>query len=60
MKSISIIARIKCALVLLFFMSFSIIPLLPITSTICLFVVIFRPRWFKKLVDDVYADKDDV
>jgi len=31
----------------------------PITSTICLYVVIFRPRWFKSLVDKVYADKAD-
>jgi hypothetical protein len=45
-------------LVLLVLMSSSIIPMLPITSAICLFVVIFRPRWFKKLVDNVYADKN--
>jgi len=55
MKAVSIIARIKCALVLLVFMS---IPMLPITSTIGLFIVIFRPLWFKKLVDKVYADKN--
>jgi hypothetical protein len=55
MKAASIFARIKCGLVLIVFMA---IPLFPITSTIGLFVVIFRPNWFKKLVDDVYADKN--
>ncbi len=58
MKAVSVIARIKCALVLLVFMSLSIIPMLPITSTLGLFIVIFRPLWFKKLVDKVYADKN--
>jgi len=56
MTAVSIFARIKCAIVLIIFMS---IPLFPITSTIGLFVVIFRPIWFKKLVDNVYADKND-
>ncbi len=58
MKTVSIVVRIKCALVLLVLMSFSVIPMLPITSTLGLFIVIFRPRWFKKLVDKVYADKN--
>jgi len=58
MKAVSVIARIKCAVVLLVFMSLSIIPMLPITSTLGLFIVIFRPLWFKKLVDKVYADKN--
>ncbi|MFI3220655.1 MAG: hypothetical protein QX189_16280 [Methylococcales bacterium] len=58
MKAVSVVARIKCALVLLVFMSLSIIPMLPITSTLGLFIVIFRPLWFKKLVDKVYADKN--
>jgi hypothetical protein len=38
-------------------MIFSIGPV-PVTSTIGLFVVIFRPNWFKKLVLTIYADKD--
>ena len=58
MKAVSVVARLKCALVLLLFMSLSIIPMLPITSTLGLFIVIFRPLWFKKLVDKVYADKN--
>jgi len=52
----SIVARIKCALALIIFM---LIPILPVTGTIGLFIVIFRPLWFKRLVDHVYADKDD-
>jgi hypothetical protein len=48
--------RIKCALVLIIFM---LIPVIPITGTIGLFILIFRPLWFRKLVDKVYADKDD-
>jgi len=50
--------RIQCAIVLIVFMIVSIGPI-PITSTICLYAVIFRPRWFKSLVDRIYADKTD-
>ena len=56
MIAASIVARIKCALVLIIFM---LIPLFPITGTIGLFIVFFRPMWFKKLVDNVYASKND-
>jgi hypothetical protein len=56
MKETSFVARVKCGLVLMVFM---LIPIFPITSTIGLFVVIFRPNWFKKLVDTVYAGKSD-
>jgi hypothetical protein len=40
-------------------MVFMLIPIFPIKSTIGLFVVIFRPNWFKQLVDTVYADKSE-
>lgn len=56
MITASIVARIKCALVLIIFM---LIPIFPISSTIGLYIVFFRPMWFKKLVDNVYVDKDD-
>lgn len=52
----SIWLRIKCAIVFIVLMIFSISPI-PITSTIGLLVVIFRPLWFKKLIDKIYADK---
>lgn len=58
MNTVSSWARIKCAIVFIIFMIFSIGPI-PVTSTIGLLVVIFRPSWFKKLVDDIYADKSD-
>ncbi|MGZ5030723.1 MAG: hypothetical protein ACXWAT_14605 [Methylobacter sp.] len=57
MRAVSIVARIKCALVLIIFM---LIPLLPVTGTLGLFIVIFRPIWFKKLVDHVYVDKNNL
>lgn len=50
--------RLILSLVLFVFMIVSIGPL-PVTSTICLYAVVFRPRWFKNLVDQVYADKSD-
>ena len=58
MNTVSSWARIKCAIVFIIFMIFSIGPI-PITSMIGLFVVIFRPTWFKKLVDNIYADKSN-
>jgi hypothetical protein len=58
MNAVSNWARIKCAIVFIVFIIFSVGPI-PITSTIGLLVVIFRPTWFKKLVDDIYADKND-
>ncbi|BBL58019.1 MULTISPECIES: hypothetical protein [Methylomonas] len=48
-------ARLKCAAVFVVFIIFSIGPI-PITSALGLYVVIFRPRWFKELVAKVYAD----
>jgi hypothetical protein len=56
MIATSVGARIKCALVLIVIM---LIPIFPISSTIGLYIVFFRPIWFKKLVDNVYADKND-
>ncbi|ATG91005.1 hypothetical protein [Methylomonas koyamae] len=47
--------RLKCAAVFVVFIIFSIGPI-PITSALGLYVVIFRPRWFKELVAKVYAD----
>jgi hypothetical protein len=58
MNKVSSWARIKTAIVFIVFMIFSIGPV-PVASMIGLFVVIFRPSWFKKLVDKIYADKND-
>ncbi len=48
--------RIKTGLVLIILMLTSVVPF-PITSSLCLYVVIFRPDWFKNLVENIYADK---
>ncbi len=47
--------RIKCAIVMILFMTLSIGPV-PLTSTIGLYIVIFRPRWFKELVERIYSE----
>lgn len=57
MSAASRVTRIKCAVVLIIMMSLSISPI-PITSTIGLWVVMFRPKWFKQLVDRVYEGRD--
>jgi len=56
MHAVSTKARLKSALVLIVFAVLGVGPV-PITSTIGLFVIIFRPRWFKQLVDNIYIDK---
>lgn len=55
-NTVSMQARLKCAFVLFVFAVLGVGPI-PITSTIGLFVVIFRPYWFKKLINDIYIDK---
>jgi hypothetical protein len=55
MKIVFLNARIKCALVLIILTIVGLGPL-PITSVIGLFILIFRPEWFKKLVDSIYAE----
>ena len=47
--------RIYTALFLIFMMVVGIGPL-PTTSFICLYAVIFRPRWFKNLVEKIYQE----
>ncbi|CCE22588.1 hypothetical protein [Methylotuvimicrobium alcaliphilum] len=46
--------RAKCALTLILIAIASIGPI-PITSTLGAFVALFRPRWFKTLVDNIYG-----
>lgn len=29
---------------------------IPTTSLICIYVTLFRPKWFKNLVDKIYLD----
>ncbi|MGR9108931.1 MAG: hypothetical protein ACU843_18610 [Gammaproteobacteria bacterium] len=54
MKIEAFSVRLKTFLVLLLFSAVGIGPI-PVTSTLGLFIVLFRPHWFKKLVDRIYA-----
>lgn len=45
--------RIEWLLVLLVMMLIDIGPF-PFTAAICLYILLFRPRWFKKWVDRLY------
>jgi len=54
MNRVASIARIKCFIVLLLLMIVDILPI-PILGLICLFILLTRPRWFKEMVDDIYA-----
>lgn len=56
MNAISNQARLIAALALIVFAFLGLGPV-PITSTIGMFIVIFRPKWFKKFVDTVYTGK---
>ena len=57
MNAVSNQARLIAALALIVFAFLGLGPI-PITSSIGLFIVIFRPKWFKKFIDTVYAVKD--
>ena len=54
MKNTSLNARITCALVFIILTLVGIGPF-PVTSVIGLYVVIFRPQWFKNLVNTIYS-----
>jgi hypothetical protein len=56
MNRVASIARIKCFIVLLLLMIVDILPI-PILGLICMSILLARPRWFKDLVDDIYAVK---
>ncbi|MDD1627152.1 MAG: hypothetical protein LUQ26_06715 [Methylococcaceae bacterium] len=46
--------RIKCFFVLLLLMIADIVPI-PVLGLICMFILLFRPPWFKEMVDAIYA-----
>ncbi len=49
--------RLLTILVLLIMVVFSFTPV-PGTTLIMLYVVLFRPRWFKRLVDLIYEEAE--
>lgn len=51
----SIVTRGKYIVVLLLLIFLDILPI-PILGMMALFVLLFRPRWFKELVDDLYSN----
>lgn len=56
MNTNPLITRLKCASVLIIFTVLGLCPV-PITSLVGLIVVIFRPQWFKNLVNKIYEDE---
>jgi hypothetical protein len=46
--------RLKCFFALLLLMIADIAPI-PILGLICMFILLFRPPWFKELVDNIYG-----
>jgi hypothetical protein len=49
--------KMKCIFILLLLMILDIGPI-PITAGLGLFIVLFRPLWFKTLVDTLYSGKN--
>ena len=54
MNHVAFLPRLKCFFVLLLLMIADILPI-PILGLICMFILLFRPPWFKNLVDTIYA-----
>jgi len=54
MNHVAFFPRLKCFFALLLLMIADILPI-PILGLICMFILLFRPLWFKELVDIVYA-----
>ena len=54
MNNHRIAVQIKCLLALLVLFVIDIGPF-PITAATCLFIIIFKPRWFIKMVDTLYG-----
>jgi|APLak6261659120_1056016.scaffolds.fasta_scaffold53512_1 MFS superfamily sulfate permease-like transporter len=46
--------RLKCFFALLLLMIADTLPI-PILGLICMFILLFRPPWFKELVDNIYG-----
>ena len=48
--------RLMCLVALLFLVLIEILPI-PFTALTSIYILLFRPYWFKKLVDRVYSSK---
>ena len=48
-----ILIRFECLLILFIFMLIDIGPI-PVTALISILIVLFRPHWFRKIVELIY------
>lgn len=55
MNGVMLFSTLKSFLVLLLLFFIDIGPV-PITAMIGLYIVWFRPKWFKALIDNIYSD----
>lgn len=56
-NKVAYLPTLICALVLIFLIIIHVFPI-PILEPFILYVVLNRPRWFKKLVDSIYSRED--
>lgn len=59
MNHAALFTRIKWFIALLLLMVVDILPI-PILGLICLYILLFRPRWFKNGIDEIYDIKPDI
>ena len=59
MNQVAFFSRLKCTFALLLLMLIDIGPV-PVTALIGLFIILFRPVWFKELVDQIYSVESSV
>ncbi len=54
MNHVAFFPRLKYFLALLLLMIADIAPI-PVLGLICMFILVFRPPWFKEMVDNIYS-----
>lgn len=59
MNHVTFFSRLKCGVALLLLMLVDIGPV-PVTALLGLFIVTFRPTWFKELVNQIYSAERSV
>jgi hypothetical protein len=56
-NKVAFLPTLICTLVLIVLIIIHVIPV-PILEPLILYVVLNRPRWFKKVVDSIYSRED--
>lgn len=59
MNQVTFFSRVKCVFALLLLMLIDIGPV-PVTALIGLFIILFRPAWFKDLIDQIYSAETSI